>query len=176
MKKLINIIMISVLISGASKANNNKFYPSRLTDNSGLVYIGYEINHDQVTTYLKDMQELLGEKKFKVFRENQIKRDHGSFHITLINPFEYSDVKNIDVSKLPSASFSFKGLGHGRKLEDNTYFIVVSSNEAQKVRQIFSLKEKDFHITLGFDKKDVFGIDKSIKSLVQPLRSESLRP
>lgn len=158
---------MSVFMSFSSLANDKVFYASRLTDNSGLVYIGYEIDKTLIVKYLKNMQAHLGNEKFHTFRANQIKRDHSSFHITLINPYEYPDIESIDISALPSVSFSFKGLGHGQKLKDSTYFIVASSNEAQTIRKGFGLKEKDFHITLGFDTKDVFGIDKSNASLIR---------
>jgi len=157
---------MSLLMTFPSFASNT-YYASVLEDNSGLVYIGYKIDKKLIESDLERMRIHLGDTLFKTYRANQIKRDHGSFHITLINPFEYPDIDNIDVSKLPPVSFSFKGLGHGHKLKDDTYFVVASSNEAQKLRQKFGLKEKDFHITLGFNTKDVFGIDKSVKSLIQ---------
>lgn len=140
---------------------------SQLKDNTGLVYIGYEVNKALLAPYLAQLKSHLGNEKFKIFRAAQAKRDHNSFHITLINPFEYPDVKNIDVTALPKVIFTFEGLGTASNAKDSTYFVVVSGSEAQKVRQQFGLKKKDFHATLGFDSKDVFGVKKDKSSVLE---------
>lgn len=138
---------------------------SKLQDSTGLKYIGYKVDRSMVVDYLKEMEERLGNERFALFREAQSKRDHNSFHITLINPYEYDDIENIDISKIPPTKFKFIGLGRASKNNDKTMFVVATSLEAQKFRQSLGLKDKDLHITLGFDRKDVFGVTKNESSL-----------
>ena len=64
---------------------------SELTDNSGLVYIGVKIQQAQIHPYLSQLKTQLG-SKYQLYRANQAKRDHNSFHLTLINPYEYKDL------------------------------------------------------------------------------------
>ena len=143
---------------------------SQLKDNSGLVYIGYDVNKKMIAPYLAQLKARLGSEKFNTFRARQAKRDHHSFHITLINPFEHPNVKDIDVSKLPEITFKFEGLGTASKEEDRTFFVVASSEKAQQVRKQHGLKSKDFHVTVGFDAKDVFGVSKGMDSLMEQVK------
>ncbi|WP_435274876.1 hypothetical protein ACMAZF_16735 [Psychrobium sp. nBUS_13] len=143
---------------------------SQLKDNSGLVYIGYDVDKKLISPYLAQLKVHLGDEKFNTFRAGQAKRDHHSFHITLINPFEYPNVKNIDVSKLPEITFKFEGLGTASKDAGRTFFVVTSSEKAQQVRKQHGLKNKDFHVTVGFDAKDVFGVSKGMDSLMEQVK------
>ena len=169
--KLVVCILLTVNLLGCVYLNNKPLIGSHaltasiLKDNSGLIYIGYKVDKSLIEDYLNKMREKLGDKEFETYRTAQVERDHDSFHITLINPYEYDDIKNIEISRLPQATFLFKGLGRASKNIDTTIFVVASSDEAQKVRRSFGLKNKDFHITLGFNRNDVFGIKKDDSSL-----------
>jgi hypothetical protein len=156
------------LASMTTQAANNMhaLTASQLTDNTGLVYIGYDVDKALLAQYLIQLKTHLGEHAFEKYRAAQSSRDHHSFHITLINPYEYPDVKSIDVTTLPPITFTFEGLGTVSKGNNNAYFVVASAEPAQKIRHTYGLKNKDFHITLGFDTKDVFGVSKGVDSLV----------
>lgn len=141
--------------------------PALLKDNTGLVYIGYPVSKDLVAPYLVQVKAKVGDAQYKVLRTNQAARDHGSFHITLINPFEHPDVKSIKLSDIPPIRFEFVGVGRAAKEGNQTYFVVINSDKAQQVRSTYKLKAKDFHATLGFDKTDVFGVSKGVDSLLR---------
>jgi hypothetical protein len=152
----------------------------KLVDNTGLVYIGATISSYDLEPYLRQMIAALGTEKFVKYRANQAARDNHSFHVTLINPFELKQLtKPVTLGK--TISFTLLGLGKaegkpieqmGRnaqiseKIPHNSYFVVVKSNEGQFFRSQFGLSAKDFHITLGFNPSDVFGVDKSEKALI----------
>ncbi|MCG7532576.1 2'-5' RNA ligase family protein [Psychrobium sp. MM17-31] len=162
-------VLIAALIAPMSTMAGEVMHTlkaSLLKDRTGLVYIGYDVDKKLLKPYLSQLQAHLGEDKFKVFRAGQAKRDHNHFHITLINPFEHPDVKSIDVATLPEISFTFEGLGTAANDKDRTFFVVVSSDKAQQVRKAHGLKTKDFHVTLGFDSRDVFGVSKGMDSLL----------
>jgi hypothetical protein len=55
----------------------------------------------------------------------------------------------------------FLGLGKAQKQDNKSYFIVVRSEKLQEVRRKYGLSEQDFHVTLGFKWKDVFGVRKN---------------
>jgi len=53
-------------------------------------------------------------------------------------------------------------------LSKRTYFVVAKSHQAQLFRQRLSLNHKDFHITLGFEPTDIYGVKKDSTSLLTP--------
>lgn len=140
--------------------------PAILEDSTGLVYIGYPVSKALVAPYLAQVKALVGDTRYKVLRNNQAARDHDSFHITLINPFEHPDVKSIELKDIPPIRFEFVGVGRAAKNDNQTFFVVVDAKKAQQVRANYQLKAKDFHVTLGFDKTDVFGVSKGLDSLL----------
>ncbi|KAF7721995.1 Exosome component 5 [Apophysomyces ossiformis] len=108
---------------------------------------------------------------------NRSKRDGEHYHVTLISPPELKEIiKGQKLSRKERKSYARKlahdiyehfgdsqewerpiDLGQGRCILDNsvTYFRVLHWPFGQRVRQWFGLKPFDFHITLGFDPKDV---------------------
>ena len=57
--------------------------------------------------------------------------------------------------------FDFFGLGKTVKNSDVCYFIVLESQEANELRKTVGLANRDFHITLGFDERDIHNVSKS---------------
>jgi sulfatase maturation enzyme AslB (radical SAM superfamily) len=53
------------------------------------------------------------------------------------------------------------GVGTAAKGDNRTYFIVCNSDKLDAVRTRFGLGNQDFHTTLGFKDKDVFGVPKN---------------
>jgi len=53
------------------------------------------------------------------------------------------------------------GVGKATKENNQAYFIVCNSEKLDAVRNRFGLPKQDFHITIGFNPKDVFGVPKN---------------
>jgi len=170
------------IISDLKNKNNNSLRKTlrvkliELNDNQGLKYLGVNIPKAELVEYLAQMKLLLP-KNYIIYRENQNKRDHGVFHLTMVNPFEYqllnkSALKlgtylNVTLVGLGKVS-SDKELGKPKK---TTYYVVANSNDGQFYRQKLLLKAKDFHVTLGFDPSDVYNQAKGQSTLIQPNRT-----
>lgn len=136
-----------------------------LTDNSGLTYVGGKVNAADLELYLSQMKKILGDD-FTRYRQHQSERDHQTFHMTLINPYEYKSVtKEIDIGTVMSVSLM--GLGHVSKNDKTTYFVVAQSPQAASYRQNLMLTDKDFHVTLGFYPNDIYGVSKGIATLIK---------
>lgn len=166
--KVALLITALVFNVGALAKEQVTLTPALLKDNSGLVYIGYPVPESVVAPYLVQLRKYVGDTSFKILRHNQASRDHDSFHITLINPYEHPDVASIDIADIPALRFDLIGLGQAAKKDNQTYFVVAASTKAQNVRAKHGLKTKDFHVTLGFNKTDVFGVRKDASSLIKP--------
>jgi hypothetical protein len=142
-----------------------------LKDRVGNNYIGVNIYSDAVYKYLEQLKGLLGDE-YETYVTNQQNRDHGKHHITVINLIEYTErVKTIGMDKFINSlekqfhndfDVTLMGLGTAEKNGNRTYFIVVKSDDLNELRKVIGLGEYDFHITLGFKWKDVFGVRKNV--------------
>lgn len=136
-----------------------------LTDNSGLTYIGGKVSAADLAPYLAQMKQIVGDD-FALYRQNQNTRDHSTFHITLINPYEYQLLKEkVELGAL--LSVSLQGLGRVIVEDKVTYFVVAQSSQADIFRQKWVLTRKDFHVTLGFNPDDIYGVSKGVESLIK---------
>ena len=138
----------------------------QLKDSTGLVYIGGYVSKATLLPYLDKLKNIL-QHDFVDYRANQAQRDHHSFHITLINPFEYQKLDKNKVTTGQMLSFNLVGLGKAEKPGKAAYFVIANSNDGQFYRQQLLLKPKDFHVTLGFKPQDVFGVSKGADTLIE---------
>jgi len=139
--------------------------PVKLTDNSGLTYIGGKVSAADLAPYLSEMKEILGDD-FILYRQNQSARDHQTFHMTLINPYEYQSLTK-EVTLGASISVSLRGLARVNVENKTTFFVVAQSSQAKLYRQKLALNNKDFHVTLGFNPTDIFGVNKGVEALIK---------
>lgn len=146
-----------------------------LQDNQGQKYLGALVNRADLLPYLTQLEKLLKEK-FNKYRTLQAARDHQLFHLTILSPKEYQLADKTIIEKLLSPDFnrSFSSqlnvtlLGLGKVVQDNkeSFFVVAKSADAQLIRQRFILPHKDFHITLGFNPSDIYGVTKDRSTLI----------
>ncbi|XQW86511.1 hypothetical protein ACOYR1_07255 [Thalassotalea piscium] len=139
---------------------------TKLTDNQGLVYLGGVVNKAIVAVYLNQMKARLNEQ-YTSFRQNQMIRDHNEFHVTFINPYEYQKINKKDLIENQTFTVSLHGLGRVKKGDDETYFVVASSDQGQRFRETFLLDKKDFHVTLGFNPNDIYTERKNLDTLLK---------
>lgn len=127
---------------------------SVLEDTIGEKYLGCSFLHSELKIHLKRFQIL--EPNFEEYLFNRIYRDGLNYHMTIMNTSECR--KSIDFLKYENETLDVELLGVGKvsDLKSTAYFIVCESQIAQDIRKTFNLSEKDLHITLGFDPKDVF--------------------
>tara|TARA_R110000803_G_scaffold76020_5_gene140475 strand:+ start:45945 stop:46595 length:651 start_codon:yes stop_codon:yes gene_type:complete len=140
---------------------------SELKDSSGLVYFGGKVSDADLSRYLEQLKDELGEEQYAIYRQYQAARDHQSFHVTLINPYEYQTIDKEKLNLSEKFRVTLHGLGKAEKAEKSSYFVVVSSADGQFIRQKLLLNNKDFHITLGFSPADVFGVSKGRDTLIK---------
>jgi hypothetical protein len=147
------------------------YYISYLKDTLGNNYIGINIYPEAVEPYIQKMKDILGDEA-QEFIDLQKNRDHGKYHITVINVMDYNKLsKEMGVDKFvdslekvfdyPIDDLKFMGLGTAEKNGNRAYFVVIDSDQLQSIRKRYDLPNQDFHITLGFKWKDIFGIRKN---------------
>ena len=142
-----------------------------IKDVVGNNYIGVNIYRETIYPFLENLKDIL-EDKYDEYVKYQQNRDHGHHHITVINPMDYKDLSNkMGIDKFveslePVFKYEFDdvrlmGVGTAEKNGNRTYFVVVNSEKLQEVRKKYGLPNQDFHITIGFKYKDVFGVRKN---------------
>lgn len=148
------------------------YYTTHIKDILGNNYLGVNIQKEVVDTFLKELEDILGEENYEEFKDYQQRRDSGKWHITVINTMDYNRLsKEMGIDKFVSSLDSvFKyeiddlkmlGIGTAQRNDNRAYFIVCKSEKLDAVRKRYGLSEHDFHITLGFRYKDVFGVPKN---------------
>jgi hypothetical protein len=148
------------------------YYLTYLKDTIGNNYIGIQIPSGVVTPFLNELKDIIGEDDFKSYTENQQKRDQGDYHITVINVMEYNSLsKSMGIDKFINSldpifkyeidDLKMMGVGTATKNENRSYFVVINSDNLEAIRDRYELPKLDFHTTLGFKFKDVFGIRKN---------------
>lgn len=139
---------------------------SELRDSTGLVYLGGKVAESELSQYLEQLEQELGTEKFVIYRQHQAARDHQSFHVTLVNPYEYQTINKEKLKSSQKFRVTLHGLGKVAKGSKSSFFVVASSPDGQFIRQNLLLKNKDFHVTLGFYPEDVFGVSKGRDTLI----------
>lgn len=138
----------------------------------GNNYLGIKFDKGTIEPFLNQLKEIIGEDDFENFTQNQQRRDGGSYHMTVINVMDYNKLakeNGIDkfVSSLDSVfkyeidDLRLMGVGTAERNGNRAYFVVAQSDKLEAVRSRYGLREHDFHITLGFNHKDVFGVRKN---------------
>lgn len=146
------------------------YYLTYLKDSIGQNYLGLKIPNDIIDPYLDKLKNHLGDD-FETYTENQQKRDNGHYHTTVINVVDYMRLCKSGMDEFINSlepifhyeidDLDMRGIGTVTKDTNTTYFIVCESDKLQAIRTRFELPEHDFHVTLGFNPKDVFGVRKN---------------
>ena len=148
-----------------------KYYITHIKDITGNNYLGIKIDQSTIQKFLDELKDHLGDEYDK-YITNQQNRDRGSYHATIMNVMDYNRLSNemgIDkfvnsldkVFKFPIDDLKMMGVGTAKRNENTTYFVVCKSDKLEAVRKRYELPDHDFHITLGFSHKDVFGVRKN---------------
>jgi hypothetical protein len=139
---------------------------TELSDNAGLIYLGGVVSSAELDGYLAQLKQTLGTDDYAIYRRYQAARDHQKFHVTLVNPYEYQTIDKSRIKKIKQFRVTLHGLGTVKKDNKSSYFVVASSSDGQFYRQNLLLKNKDFHVTLGFYPDDVYGVGKGRDTLI----------
>jgi len=147
------------------------YYVEYLKDTLGNNYLGLNIPQSIIEPYLTELKDIIGDD-FDEFTGFQKKRDGGKYHLTVINVADYNRLsKEVGMDKFINSlenifqyeidDLKLLGVGTAERNDNRTFFIVCRSEKLEAVRKRYSLPDHDFHITLGFKWKDVFGVRKN---------------
>ena len=143
-----------------------------IRDVVGNNYLGLDMKVSVIQPFLDDLKDIIGEDDYQTYTKLQQDRDHGKFHITLINVAEYGKLSNelgMDkfinslekILEYPIDDLKMLGVGTAVRNENRAYFIVCKSDKLDAVRKRYGLEPRDLHVTLGFLYKDIFGVRKN---------------
>ncbi len=146
-------------------------YITYIKDSLNQNYLGIKFPIAILRPFLDDLEEILGED-YEEFVQNQKNRDRDSHHLTVINVRDYNSLSKYmtptkfveslqNILKYEIDDLKMMGIGTAEKSHNRTYFIVCKSEKLDAVRKVYDLPPHDFHITLGFKDRDVFGVRKN---------------
>lgn len=99
-------------------------------------------------------------------------RDGQGFHVTLASKAELATLSPSQVSELELAASQLSesaisiGLGSAASGSDKCWYVVLLWPDAQQVRQAAGLPRCHLHITVGFNKCDVHGCAKGVRTVM----------
>lgn len=145
-----------------------EYYVSYLKDSIGSNYLGVNIPEAIVEPFLDKLRSVIGDVDFDVLTKNQKDRDRNHYHITVMPVRDYdmlakqmgmaNFINSLElILKYPIDDLEMLGIGSASKNNNLAYFIVCNSDKLNAIRNRYNLSNKDFHITIGFSPKDVFG-------------------
>lgn len=147
------------------------YYITHLKDVLGNNYLGIDIPKHVVEPFLNELKDIIGDdyEEFTKLKEN---RDGSHYHITVINVMDYNKlskemgvdkfVNSLDlIFKYPIDDLKLLGVGRAHRNENVSFYTICKSEKLDAIRNRFELADHDFHITLGFKYKDVFGVRKN---------------
>lgn len=148
------------------------YYVTYIKDRIGNNYLGIKFPNGTIEPFLKKLKDMIGESDYNEFTESQIKRDGGSYHMTIINAMDYNRLaKELGVDKFVNSldkvfkyeidDIKMMGVGTAERGGNRAYFIVCESDKLDAIRNRYGLSKHDFHVTLGFKNRDVFGVRKN---------------
>jgi hypothetical protein len=173
---LMNKLLTNVLFMDLEMDLSFDLVLCNITDIIGNKYIGLDIQKSNIEEILDLWEDSFPNKNIYIdMKSNKYSRDKGNYHITVINVMEVNKLIEQDSdnrNKLNDllgkvVNVELKGIGSAvdEKRGNEAHFIVADSPELDEVRESFGLGNQDFHITIGFDKKDVFGKSKAEDSI-----------
>ncbi len=133
-----------------------------LTSSSGRAYVGLSVSKKIIAPYLTALRKELKKRSFELVIGNRTKRDGVGYHLTVLSPDECEKInqKSISDYKNRAVQITLFGIGKVESVDGVSYFIVVKSDDARKIRKEAGEGHRDFHITLGFLESDVHGVTK----------------
>ncbi len=160
-----------------------KFKISYVKDSIGNNYLGIKIPKYLIEKYLEDLKYYIeDDEKYDLLISNQQKRDANNYHITVVSAMELDSLfkkYGSGFHEKTNAILSFDidlqmlGIGEAKSYDKEAYFIVTKSHTLSEIRKTLQFPDKDFHITLGFNPKDVFDKPKNqVIKLKTPLQKE----
>jgi hypothetical protein len=144
-----------------------------ITDFIGQPYLTVVFQPDDIKPFLKLFHNIVPDFRGLIMNSNLLKRNHGIYHMTILTVPEYRKALGIygphNWFNITIDDIQLLGIGKATKsLNDETYYIVAESKTLNNFRTSLNylkksliVEPKDFHITLGFDIKDIFGVRKN---------------
>ena len=147
------------------------YYITHLKDVLGNNYLGIDIPKHVVKPFLNELKDIIGDD-YEEFTKLKDNRDGSHYHITVINVMDYNKlskemgvdkfVNSLDpIFKYPIDDLKLLGVGRAQRNENISFYTICKSEKLDAIRNRFELADHDFHITLGFKYKDVFGVRKN---------------
>lgn len=130
-------------------------------------FVGLEIPQRALYPDLIVMRKILGERAH-AYEDAFKSRYKGHYHLTLLNSEEYRllDFNRVQAILGRAASVELVGLGRHFSPLGDTFYTVCRSQDLELVRRELTDVRHDFHVTLGFDGKDVHGVRKDLSTLL----------
>lgn len=130
-------------------------------------FLKIKIDKKEISHYIQRLKDYLREK-YEIIYSNKAKRDGDNYHITIFSWIECKKIKDYIsvISGQIINDIEYVGIGRATDGVNETYYIVVKSDQIDMLRNEYGFSKKDLHITLGFDKVDLHNVKKDENTII----------
>jgi len=142
--------------------NLNQYYCGEVVKNksrSNNDFLSIDVPEKYIAKYRKQMLTKFYPKSINDLENCRVSKNGESYHITVIQPHSYKNEYD-EVFLEKSFWLQFKGLGYDVSDTNRAVYVECNCKELNKIRRSIGLKERGFHVTLGFFPMDIFNIRK----------------
>lgn len=138
----------------------------RMISETGENYLGVAISAEHGAAYLAKLKKKRSSTQVGTWSRNQVKRDRGGYHLTVISPPEFKGLADADVEEVENAAVDFVlgDIGGVEMASSRTYYVIVSSPHIAFLRERAGLPHRDLHVTLAFDPADIHDVPKGVST------------
>lgn len=129
----------------------------------GCLYVKFD--KTEINEYIKYIDAVSSIPEIAI--KNKLTRDGENYHITVVTAEEMKkNDLNFDDMINKNCECHMFGFGYNYKIQtDKCYYLLCGSSELDNLRKKNKLPTKHFHVTLGFDFKDIHDVDKNIQTI-----------
>jgi 2H phosphodiesterase-like protein/predicted pore-forming effector associated with SMODS systems len=138
----------------------------RMVCESSEPYLAVSIDKHCGKNYLQRLGAMRGRSQVGEWSRNQVQRDRGSYHLTVVSPPELASLSADQVAQIESVmvDFSLGDIGGIETGDERTYYVIISSPHIDYLRKLAGLPHRDLHVTLAFHPDDIHGVPKGIQT------------
>lgn len=136
--------------------------PVIIKDKKNKNFVACLVERGKIVNYLSYLKFILNGRDWIRINQEKRKRDGDEYHVTIFSPYEFSEGFNLNTKIV----FRLYGVGSVNDGKSKSFFIVAKSKDADFLRRRYKCKNKDFHLTIGFFRRDVHSLGKNLSTLI----------
>lgn len=157
---------LDLAVDGTEDSGDRSFEIEPMKNGS---FFGVTVPNDMISPSVEKFVRSVGSERAGSLMADRNRRDGTKYHLTVVTPAEVRQIGRETLCEAFSglrASLTLHGIGKVSEDGREAFYVIVESADLDAARKSVGLGDKDFHITIGFDRKDIFSKRKDMSTEV----------